>query len=154
MYLQHHGIKGQKWGIRRYQNPDGSLTSQGVKRYITSWDSKGLRGSMKYAQDIKNHEKAKLIRSTGAKTFNSKMFGEGQVAGIGQSVKFRKTMKERLKKDPNKERFKTLFGTYDVDAYVNNIISENAVKRWSELKESDKKYVKELTQGYVMRTFY
>lgn len=32
-YLSHHGILGQKWGIRRYQNPDGSLTVEGRKRY-------------------------------------------------------------------------------------------------------------------------
>lgn len=32
-YLVHHGIKGQKWGIRRYQNPDGSLTAEGRARY-------------------------------------------------------------------------------------------------------------------------
>lgn len=31
--LQHFGIKGQKWGIRRYQNRDGSLTPEGIKRY-------------------------------------------------------------------------------------------------------------------------
>lgn len=31
--LYHHGIKGQKWGVRRYQNPDGSLTAAGKKRY-------------------------------------------------------------------------------------------------------------------------
>lgn len=31
--LYHHGIKGQKWGVRRYQNEDGSLTSAGKKRY-------------------------------------------------------------------------------------------------------------------------
>lgn len=31
--LQHHGIKGMKWGIRRYQNKDGSLTPEGRKRY-------------------------------------------------------------------------------------------------------------------------
>ena len=31
-YLSHHGIKGQKWGIRRFQNPDGTRTAAGKKR--------------------------------------------------------------------------------------------------------------------------
>lgn len=31
--LYHHGIKGQKWGVRRFQNPDGTLTAAGEKRY-------------------------------------------------------------------------------------------------------------------------
>ena len=30
--LQHHGIPGQKWGVRRFQNKDGSLTTAGKKR--------------------------------------------------------------------------------------------------------------------------
>lgn len=33
MELYHHGIKGMKWGIRRFQNKDGSLTKAGKKRY-------------------------------------------------------------------------------------------------------------------------
>ena len=31
--LYHHGILGQKWGVRRFQNKDGSLTAQGKSRY-------------------------------------------------------------------------------------------------------------------------
>ena len=34
-YLMHHGIKGMKWGVRRFQNSDGSLTIEGRKRYST-----------------------------------------------------------------------------------------------------------------------
>ena len=46
-YLAHHGIKGQKWGIRNYQNPDGSLTSLGRKRY-------GIGTSRKTENPVKN----------------------------------------------------------------------------------------------------
>lgn len=35
--LAHHGILGQRWGIRRYQNPDGSLTPEGKLRYMKRW---------------------------------------------------------------------------------------------------------------------
>lgn len=30
--IYHYGIKGQRWGIRRYQNKDGSLTAAGKKK--------------------------------------------------------------------------------------------------------------------------
>lgn len=33
VHLSHAGIKGMRWGVRRYQNPDGTLTPEGKKRY-------------------------------------------------------------------------------------------------------------------------
>lgn len=35
-YLIHHGIKGQRWGIRRFQNPDGTLTEFGKNGCISN----------------------------------------------------------------------------------------------------------------------
>lgn len=41
MCIAHHGIKGQKWGVRRYQNPDGTLTEYGKHRYKKETIAKG-----------------------------------------------------------------------------------------------------------------
>ena len=50
-YLAHHGILGQKWGIRRYQNKDGSLTDAGRKRYS------GVVGKVRMMRDYSRERK-------------------------------------------------------------------------------------------------
>lgn len=51
LYLAHHGIKGMKWGIRRYQNEDGSYTEAGKKRYFNPDGSLNYRGIQKKRRD-------------------------------------------------------------------------------------------------------
>lgn len=53
--LYHHGIKGMKWGVRRYQNKDGSLTSRGKKRY----------NEESYTMTTKSGEQIKMVRNYG-----------------------------------------------------------------------------------------
>lgn len=50
-YLEHYGVLGMKWGVRRYQNKDGTLTSKGKKRYgnKTNKDKKVLTDKQKRA---------------------------------------------------------------------------------------------------------
>ena len=48
-YLAHHGVKGQRWGERRFQNPDGSLTEKG-KRQIKTLQGKSDKLDAKKAK--------------------------------------------------------------------------------------------------------
>ena len=50
--LEHYGIPGQKWGIRRYQNEDGSLTEAGKKRYGEKGPIIREKSGHKYARDV------------------------------------------------------------------------------------------------------
>lgn len=73
--LYHHGIKGQKWGVRRYQNDDGSLTSAGKQRYGSVGDrvkkaignaiekeaNRNAERWMDHAADVNAKRKAKAI---------------------------------------------------------------------------------------------
>lgn len=48
-YLIHYGIEGQKWGVRRFQNDDGTYTSEGLERRRALIESHGLKSDIRKA---------------------------------------------------------------------------------------------------------
>lgn len=69
--LYHHGIKGMRWGVRRFQNPDGSLTKAGIRRYgdkspyeVTTSDGQTFRVS-KGSKNNYNTRSSKVTKTWG-----------------------------------------------------------------------------------------
>ena len=48
-YLAHYGVKGMKWGVRRYQNEDGTLTTQGKQHYV---ERRNITRNKPYTDDV------------------------------------------------------------------------------------------------------
>lgn len=61
--LKHYGILGQKWGVRRYQDADGNLTSAGKARYTKLNDNSYIRNDSRDMSDDQLNSSIKRLRS-------------------------------------------------------------------------------------------
>lgn len=96
VYLAHHGILGQKWGIRRYQNYDGSYTRAGVKRYNAS----------KATYDQKRSELRSLKNSGASKSEINKAKGSVKIAKRKMDKDYRHLKLDKMA-DKGKERYQS-----------------------------------------------
>lgn len=85
--LSHHGIKGQKWGVRRFQNEDGSLTADGERRYNTNQGIKEMMDNTSSYNKLIRKQKGDYVdygrKEGGRKGFLAGM-GIGALVGAGK----------------------------------------------------------------------
>lgn len=81
--LYHHGIKGQKWGVRRFQNKDGSLTPAGKKRYD---DSPGEPKKSKHRLKLEEKYKAKGMNQAQAEEAAARRIKREKIIGATAGV--------------------------------------------------------------------
>lgn len=97
-FLAHHGIKGMKWGIRRFQNYDGAYTRKGLQRY---------------EYDEKKYQEAKSARDTAKAAYKSGNGSKGSYEDA--SAKLRAAKKQlskaydQVKKDKRADEGRELY---------------------------------------------
>ena len=147
-YLMHHGIRGQKWGVRRFENADGSLTAAGKARYGSGSDK-----VEKYSMKATGWEN----RAINART------------GIGRGISTSMASNSRMKADRlaekaegdykftafNKNRARRLRSSSEVDAAVAKGLKTRSETSSSKLKQKYlmEKAIKSLAGANNKETF-
>lgn len=169
-YLEHHGILGQKWGVRRFQNPDGTLTEEGKKRY-------NLRNDPKSAENISTvrNKFRRSYAAQAAKNDNGRLSYDQVSKAIrsmpGEDIRSLMRDKDFEFSDYSDDliqnkKWKRLDGPFvskkarqafydavlDVDSKKDELTAEfvnEALSRLDKVKKEDR----ELAEAYVYRTF-
>lgn len=101
--LYHHGTKGQKWGIRRYQNSDGSLTEAGRKRYQNSDGSLTDKGTRRFKNQDGTLTKKGQKAYKGDKDFKKQIDKENRLKKAAEARAAKKKQEEETKKKQEEE---------------------------------------------------
>lgn len=88
--LYHYGVKGMKWGVRRYQNYDGSYTKRGVARF--------RKAEASYDQAKKNRDRAKLAykNGTGSKSDIAKAKSDMKTSKREMNSAYKKLRQDKM----------------------------------------------------------
>ena len=171
--LYHHGIKGQKWGVRRYQNKDGSLTKAGLKRYKDDVNSK--ERTIKEGTELQTVTSRKYDHSKTSRLYTSytdydknmykDLMGNFMYEGKGYNNTFvvKKDMKiasdkqvvdsfVKIAKENPTQTARDMAKAYNANATFNSRTADFYKKKISEINDSDSKKARKLAEEFVGTT--
>jgi len=87
-FLEHHGIKGQKWGVRRYQNEDGSLTAAGKARYGNGDGGETIKVGKNMRKEARRNffKNGTVVKSIVGGALPGGLYGAGTALALGRKV--------------------------------------------------------------------
>lgn len=129
--LQHYGVLGMKWGQRRFQNKDGSLTAAGKKHYEKTGE---------YGYQYKSHATKKYQRKAARAKTRAKIYRESI-----KEVKAKNDHNDFHEKSNNKFASKWEAKAKKYDAKASKY--ENRAKRSAEVDRGEQEYAKNLSTG-------
>lgn len=153
-YLEHHGILGMKWGVRRYQNEDGSLTSAGrahygvesvkgkVKDISQKIKTKKAEHNTEKSEKKKTEDKKTDIKDETEETKEKKGLSKGQkvalaIAATAVTLAVAKHIHDKGGKDYIEDKFND---SNFANIKANSITRKENRSRERMIKEFDKKY--------------
>lgn len=150
--IYHHGIKGMKWGVRRFQNKDGSLTEQGKKRISKKYE----RTSEKVTRDLsKKYNKmyvnaynkaADNMNRGGIEKFNTtqrKKYGEKFVERDGYVNDYKAAFDKEFTKYMNRS-LNDFYQSNKNYQQAKNMVEQYGMTKWDDLAKDNEKSIKKL----------
>lgn len=155
--LKHYGIKGMKWGVRRFQNADGSLTEAGRARYSTG--KVGFRRAPKPEMKIYSHEgkraARKIKKDQGNTPLQEIIKSEKQRIGLAFLSAFLNTFVGNEVVSSSREERKQQKEEVKKQAIVKERIEMAKYDQlfWEHQRDSAEKYLKALESGEYSDAF-
>ena len=127
--LTHHGILGQKWGVRRYQNADGSLTAAGKRRLDgkVNYDAQGRLSTDRDKNNAKGYVHANVAADY--KNLNTGLKAGSDMAGKAGNIAAKSADRDRKK--AAREMDLSKMSDQELQAAVNRLNMERNYKALS-----------------------
>lgn len=146
--IYHHGVKGQKWGVRRYQNKDGSLIAAGKKRYQARKEKKKeYRNKLKKIASRSSNNRSDVAIARAAQEDTSKKVMNSVKKAIASQiisdVLSNSSNYTSMSKADLQKRIISVAKNATMDYAKNEIYAKSVAKKYDDEGKKDKRYKKD-----------